>query len=264
MKYKLLIVDRSSTLTKDFMVHASDYFNCISSSNLESDVIKHIKLFKPDASIYFMDTYSGPQISALRSHKDEHKRYDIPIIVIGNDEVCEKLQSKTGSLVDLIIQRPISADNMTLIIEKFLDKYKSEQTESVLAKNIIIPENSNGRKSILVVDDDRSILKLLKVGLGEEYEVTSVINGALVEKFVETKPCDLIILDYEMPLMTGYQVFKQLKSKPISMDIPVIFLTGLTESDKIKQIMELKPDGYLLKPVMMDMLISAVHNVLKD
>lgn len=121
----------------------------------------------------------------------------------------------------------------------------------------------NARKHILIVDDDRNVLKLLKTTLSEKYEVTAMLNGKMAEKYLETKTADLILLDHEMPVESGLEVFQKIKENKEKSNIPVIFLTGTTDSSKIKEILSLHPRGYLLKPVNVDKLLASIADALK-
>ena len=120
---------------------------------------------------------------------------------------------------------------------------------------------SDVKKHILIVDDDRTILKMLKSALGDTYDVTTMINGVMVDKCIETKNVDLMILDYEMPIETGADIFRRIKKNPKAAHIPVCFLTGVSDREKIMEVMSLKPHGYLLKPIDMDMLTATVKNL---
>ncbi len=121
----------------------------------------------------------------------------------------------------------------------------------------------NARKHILIVDDDRNVLKLLKTTLSEKYEVTAMLNGKMAEKYLETKTADLILLDHEMPVESGLEVFQKIKANKEKSNIPVIFLTGTSDSSKIKEILSLHPKGYLLKPVNVDKLLASIADALK-
>ena len=125
------------------------------------------------------------------------------------------------------------------------------------------PADPNARKHILIVDDDRNVLKLLKTTLSEKYEVTAMLNGKMAEKYLETKTADLILLDHEMPVESGLEVFQKIKANKEKSNIPVIFLTGTTDSAKIKEILSLHPRGYLLKPVNVDKLLTSIADALK-
>ena len=125
------------------------------------------------------------------------------------------------------------------------------------------PADPNARRHILIVDDDRNVLKLLKTTLSEKYEVTAMLNGKMAEKYLETKTADLILLDHEMPVESGLEVFQKIKENKEKSNIPVIFLTGTSDSAKIKEILSLHPRGYLLKPVNVDKLLAAIEDALK-
>ena len=58
---------------------------------------------------------------------------------------------------------------------------------------------------------------------------------------------DLVLLDYEMPVCDGGQVLEMIRSEEGLSDIPVIFLTGTVDKERVQKIVPLKPAGYLLK-----------------
>ncbi|MBD5115694.1 MAG: response regulator [Ruminococcaceae bacterium] len=122
-------------------------------------------------------------------------------------------------------------------------------------------DSGSGKKHILIVDDDRTVLKMLKSALEEEYDVTTMVNGLMVEKFLMAKKVDVVILDYEMPGQTGADIFRKLKANEKTEKIPVCFLTGISDREKILEVMSLKPHSYLLKPIDMDMLKAAITNL---
>ena len=81
---------------------------------------------------------------------------------------------------------------------------------------------------ILIVDDTPDNLRVLSIFLLEaNYQVRKAINGNMALKAVSANLPDLILLDINMPDLTGYQVCKKLKDNPDTCDIPVIFLSAL-------------------------------------
>mgnify|MGYP003293539831 CR=1 FL=1 len=99
--------------------------------------------------------------------------------------------------------------------------------------------------------------------LEEKYNVTTMINGRMAERFLESKTCDLILLDYEMPIENGPEVFRELRMRENSKDIPIVFLTGVADTAKIAEVLRLKPQGYLLKPIEMERLFETIDKILK-
>ncbi|MFH0994889.1 MAG: response regulator [Pseudomonadota bacterium] len=98
----------------------------------------------------------------------------------------------------------------------------------------MIPQRQSN--TIMVVDDTPANLKLLEKMLKEQdYRVRSFPRGAMALKSALDDPPDLIFLDVNMPEMNGYEACQQLKSDPRTRDIPVIFISALTETlDKVK------------------------------
>ena len=91
---------------------------------------------------------------------------------------------------------------------------------------------NRGRKHVLVVDDNSMMLKLIKEYLHETYDVATAVSGKIAMKFLERRMTNLILLDYEMPGENGPAVLEQLRANEATKDIPVVFLTGVTETKK--------------------------------
>lgn len=133
-----------------------------------------------------------------------------------------------------------------------------EPSEAV-EKQISDPEV---RKHILVVDDSPMMLKMLKEQLHDDYDVATAISGKIALKFLERKKTDLILLDFEMPEENGPAVLEKIRAVDSLKDIPVIFLTGVSEREKIQEALMLRPQSYLLKPIDRDKLLNAIESVI--
>ena len=150
-------------------------------------------------------------------------------------------------------------ENRKRALEELKEKQKQQEEEVAQAE-----AEKNRVKNILVVDDDKNVLKLLKAVLEDKYNVSTMITGKMAEKFLETRPCDLILLDYEMPVENGPAVFKKIKNMENAKDIPIIFLTGVADKEKITEVLMLKPQGYLLKPIDTDKLLNTIENIVNS
>lgn len=108
---------------------------------------------------------------------------------------------------------------------------------------------SNQSTTILAVDDHEYNVDVIEGFLMEDgYNLLKAYNGADALKMVERHEVDLILLDVNMPQMDGFEVCKILKSNPSTKDIPVIFLTALTDIDSIAQAFQMGGSDYLQKP----------------
>lgn len=106
-----------------------------------------------------------------------------------------------------------------------------------------------GLKRVLVVGDERSIVRLIQVNLERQgYQVVSALNGKeALEKVAADLP-DLILLDAFMPDMDGFEVLEALKSHPNTRSIPVLVLTTKTEDTELLRSWHGGADAYLAKP----------------
>src|SRR5580693_5540385 len=88
------------------------------------------------------------------------------------------------------------------------------------------------KKLVLIVDDAPANLQMMRAILKDDFKIRVATSGAKALDLVKAEPHpDLILLDVMMPQMDGYEVCGILKASPGAKDIPVIFLTGMTEAD---------------------------------
>lgn len=119
------------------------------------------------------------------------------------------------------------------------------------------------QKSVLIVDDEKDIIDMLKYNLEKEgYKVLTARDGKKALDQAKHSP-DLILLDVMMPEMDGWEVCKQLKRDVKTASIPVVFLTAKgTEFDEVLGL-ELGADDYMVKPVAVRTLLARVKTALR-
>jgi response regulator RpfG family c-di-GMP phosphodiesterase len=117
---------------------------------------------------------------------------------------------------------------------------------------------------ILAVDDTPASLRLLTDILAAEgYLVRSAINGELALHAAIAQPPKLVLLDVNMPGMDGFEVCRRLKQEPVLRDVPIIFVSALTDMpDKLKGF-EIGGVDYVTKPFQRDELLARVHTHLQ-
>src|SRR5674476_43730 len=99
---------------------------------------------------------------------------------------------------------------------------------------MVNPMEVNKKASILIVDDNPQNLQLLGSIIYEQgYNVSISSSGAHALESIDQQAPDLIMLDIQMPEMDGFEVCKILKSDTQTKDIPIIFLTAVTDSENI-------------------------------
>ena len=119
------------------------------------------------------------------------------------------------------------------------------------------------KKRILIVDDERDIVKALTIRLSRAgYEVVTAFDGAQgIFMALKEKP-DLILLDIRMPAGNGFSVAEKLKESTDTVAVPVIFLTGSPERNSEEKAMALGARFYVKKPYDPEELLDAIERAL--
>lgn len=121
------------------------------------------------------------------------------------------------------------------------------------------------RTRILVVDDEVDIAGLIKHGLerGGDMDVSVVASGDAALKAVTDHPPDLMILDLNLPQLSGTEVCRLVRAKPATAHLPIIMLTARTgEADRVSGL-DLGADDYITKPFSLRELAARVRAVLR-
>ncbi|MDR0819687.1 MAG: response regulator, partial [Oscillospiraceae bacterium] len=114
------------------------------------------------------------------------------------------------------------------------------------------------REMIMIVDDNITNLKIAKNAMSDTYDVFTVPSANKMFDLLERNKPSIILLDIDMPDMNGYEAIKILKSRPDTQDIPVIFLTALSDSDSEIEGLSLGAIDYISKPFVPPLLSMRV------
>jgi DNA-binding response OmpR family regulator len=121
------------------------------------------------------------------------------------------------------------------------------------------------KKRILLVDDERELVDLLKMRLeANDYEVITAYDGQAALDLARREKPDLIILDIMLPRMDGYRVCGLLKKDPGFAGIPVLMFTAKAQAEDVKLGEEAGASGYITKPFEPDALLGKIKELLKS
>ena len=172
----------------------------------------------------------------------------VPVIVLVNLaglESSEKVKAFKDSKV-FILGTQAEVDGSDIAgAEKLVRPFNAKEIREKLSG--LSQGAGEGQKTLLLVDDDAVMIRTLREGLSTSYKVLPANSGANALKILERAKPDLILLDYEMPEMTGPEVLAVLRSSEKTAKIPVMFLTAKTDVGSISLIEALKPEGHMLK-----------------
>jgi len=118
-------------------------------------------------------------------------------------------------------------------------------------------------KIIFIVDDNDANLVMASSALEDEYKVLTMPSAQKMFWLLEKKQADLILLDIEMPDMTGLEAIVKLKENPRWKDIPVIFLTGRSDEEAKNDIEKADALDTVYKPIDAAVLKDCVKKHIK-
>ena len=116
------------------------------------------------------------------------------------------------------------------------------------------------KRKILIIDDDIMTLRMLKKHLENDYEIQLENAGYRFVEHIGDYRVDMILLDIEMPVMNGMEVFDSYLQQP-HQDVPVVFLSGVSNPQIVREAMEKGAAGYILKTAPKNELIERVKQI---
>ncbi|MCL2209051.1 MAG: diguanylate cyclase [Treponema sp.] len=119
------------------------------------------------------------------------------------------------------------------------------------------------KNSILIVDDQKTTIMVLKNILGGEYRVFTTENGQDALKAAERFKPDVILLDILMMDINGYTVLAELRNSEITRDIPVIFITSLNDVEDEEKGLSLGAADYITKPFSPEIVRLRIQNQIR-
>ena len=128
-----------------------------------------------------------------------------------------------------------------------------------------VPAARAGRKRVLVVDDEQDIADLVKHTLerGGDIEVETAASGDMALKAATEQPPDLVVLDLNLPVLSGLEVCRILRQRPATATVPIIMLTARTsEGDRVVGL-DSGADDYVTKPFSARELAARVRAALR-
>lgn len=168
----------------------------------------------------------------------------------------------------------ITSDPQGLVIQENLRPHKVFKKDSELFNNVKtyvkrsflidheeVKTKAKDLKSVLMIEDDPFIQQLVSSVFAKhpiKFEIAN--NGEEGLKRLESFVPDLILLDYYMPVKDGLSTLKDLKGNPVYANIPVLFFSGKTKPEEVKEILNLGAQGIVKKPFKVNNLFSEIIN----
>lgn len=251
---KVFLVGKLNTVTKMMNDVMSQFYHMQLCSDNPELVKGMIRMTPPDLiliSVIEM-TAAHEEIFAY-IHENFPNR---PVICIGTEEELELFRKYLEEdqfeemYRPLLIRKIIQRINDILNIQPLKEDGDGEVRER--------------RKRIFLIDDSAIQLRMMKSLLEKEYVVDMAKSGVEALELMQRNIPDLIFLDYEMPECDGRTTLEMIRRIDRLASIPVVFLTGVRDRQRIQAVLSLNPAAYTLKPVSQEKLLELAHRFLDE
>lgn len=255
---KVFLIGKFHPLFEETNKYFSTYFNvqiCVDNLIMMKSLLQ---LGKPDIFI-FDQTESSPEkdkiLGELRSNFPE-----CPLICIDNAENPTSFEDVMGIKNFRILTMPVSDEDVLVSACELLGLEFNDTTKAIGEKSNLARD---GKPCVLAIDDVAFQLRALNEILKDEYDVMIATSAAKALTLIAKRIPDVILLDYEMPICDGKQTMQMIREIYEAKDVPIVFLTAHGDVGHIASVVELKPAGYLVKPVKGDVLKAEIKKHIK-
>lgn len=279
MKLKVMLTGRNQRIAANISEHlkADQGYEVVKCIPKKKEIADTLEEEEPHIVVCCLSNETWESVRAYEALLECSFINMLYVIVVANDEDLREFKRRISLRRSYFLPRPVSIVEFYALLHRIEDGLALKEEED--KPELPLPEEPCGgeageeaeedekpspRKRILIVDDDPEQLAQIKGNLKDFYDVTAVRSGPAALDYLEGHAIDLMLLDYIMPEMDGPEVLYRLKTTRAYSQIPVIFLTGVTEREKVvKTLVELRPQGYLIKPAKKSEIIAKIIDVLE-
>ncbi len=255
---KILFIGKFNTVYQDIHDELMQCYSvqaCVDNLDMVKGMLK-IKM--PDIVIVSLIAMGRDINKILREFKIKFPT--IPVICIGTEAEQAHFSEFFEDSQFHALTRPISNAEILAEVLNVSNSVSGASGEDASAAR---PSNAPEQKRLVLLVDDNAIqLRSLYKILSDKYDVQMATSGMKALTMIGKKKPDIIFLDYEMPICDGRMTLQMIRELDEAKDIPVVFLTGMKDRAHIASVLELRPEGYLIKPASREKLVETIEKVL--
>ncbi len=187
-------------------------------------------------------------LDMCRALKDDMKTRSIPVILLSSMEK------------EVDVDKGFEVGASAYLGKSTAEKYLMQTIDDVLHRSVF-----NRDRTILVVDDSKTILKLVESGLSKSgFQVVSALNGKIALDLLKNMKPDLIISDLDMPVMDGFEFRNRIIEKQKLAKIPFIVMSANSDRASMRNMVEKGAAAYLVKPFNLEQLVILTEKLLSN
>ncbi len=209
----------------------------------------------------------------MQKHVDKIQKYEIlstfdRTLAYREEGQCEYVRKdKEGKNVWIQMKLKYSGviHGENIFVAIFSDITKEKKTEKELEQFQLALRKKNSQFSYILIADDQALNRaILSDFFKDRYQILEAGNGeeALKQMKEHGEEIALVLLDIEMPVMTGIEFLQKRMALDLYTSVPVIVVSGDDSSERKQESLELGVNDYITKPFVKDLVLRRVHNVL--
>jgi len=244
-KKKVIYVDSVSLNLTVVPFKLKNYYDVLTAQSV-IELCKLLDTENPDLILLDLDMEGG--FDVLERIKTDSRSANVPAIFLTFDKTREGVMKAQGSCVVDFILKPASEEDLVRHLEYQLNPEARKVNKPV----------------VLAVDDNPSILQAINELLSGEYEVATLTNPEKIRQVMEGVKPDLILLDYQMPIYTGFDLIPIIREVEGHKDTPIVFLTSEGTMDHVTIATRLGACDFMVKPINENILREKMVTCLKE
>jgi len=199
-----------------------------------------LEKIKPDLILLDVNMPDIDGYDAIKSLKADERYSNIPVIFLtGNSDRENVVKGLSLGAVDYVI-KPFTTHKLIESIEHHLNpkKYKDDVDDG----------SFDNKPSVLAVDDVSSMLRAIQYALRDRYRVFLLSKSEDVMDFLRNKKPDIILLDYLMPVLNGFDLIPMIRASAAHKDTPIIIITTEGTMEHVNEAMKIGASDFIVKP----------------
>ena len=193
---------------------------------------------KPDLILLDINMPDVDGYETLKILKEDSRYTDIPVVLLSGIDDEESIVKGFFLGAAGYVQKPVAPN---VLLDSIKNNLRTQELYIDTDKNI-------SKLSIIAVDDSPSILRSIQFTLGSKYKVHTLQKPEYLIKLLRNIKPDLFLLDYNMPVINGFELLKQIRELPDFKKTPIVFLTSERSNDHLNEAINLGSSEYIIKP----------------
>ncbi|MCL2196490.1 MAG: response regulator [Treponema sp.] len=238
-KKKIIYVDDVSYSLITVKNRLSDYYDIFPAESVVK-MYELLSFVKPDLILLDVNMPDIDGYEAIKGLKSDDKYSQVPVIFLtGKSDRESVVKGLSLGAADYVI-KPFSATKLIESIEIILNPGEG--------KEISFEDEDGNKPPVLVVDDVSSMLRAMQYALQDRYKVFILSKSEDVMDFLRTKKPELIVLDYLMPVLNGFDLIPMIRTLPEHKETPIIIITTEGTHDHVSEAMSIGASDFIVKP----------------